>query len=62
MDNNKCEYRDENKYICELHKTYDVRVVYPLSPGRFKCLHCKKNASMDIRIRIMYPILLDTFT
>lgn len=37
-DKNKCE----NKYVCELHEIHDVTRVYPLSPGRFKCLLCKK--------------------
>jgi hypothetical protein len=39
-DKNKCE--NENKYVCELHEIHDVTRVYPLSPGRFKCLLCKK--------------------
>jgi hypothetical protein len=37
-DKNKCE----SKYVCELHEIHDVTRVYPLSPGRFICLLCKK--------------------
>lgn len=32
---------NENEYLCELHKKYDQSVIYPLSPCRFKCSHCK---------------------
>jgi hypothetical protein len=31
-----------NEFICNLHTSYNCSDVTPLSPCRFKCLHCKQ--------------------